>query len=157
MLGWKLLWSRVSGKRRSLICPGESQSQLPLPNAPQYGGSLDPDPEILIHAHLGLDATFFFRKLSIYLEIGAFAVCLFFWNNSVCLFIYVAERRSRSIWTSKNTPNLTVPLEDFHFLTVHGDGAFTDGVWVSLFSLFISLFVFLCVRKLTTWQAAQYL
>lgn len=45
---------------------------------PNYGGSLDPDPEILIHAQFGLAATFFFQKLSIYLEIGAFAFCNFF-------------------------------------------------------------------------------
>lgn len=65
---------------------------------------MDPDPEILIHARFGLTATFFFQKLSIYLEIGAFAFCMFFWNNSD-LFIYLCCRKKiKKYLNFKKTP-----------------------------------------------------
>lgn len=94
------------------------------------------------------------RCISFCIFSGMIMICLFI-SLFVYLFICIAEKRSRSIWTSRKPTHLTVPLENFHFLRVHG--VFTGGVWVSLFSLIISLSIFLCAWKLTTWQAAQYL
>lgn len=154
MLGWKL-GLKVSGKGRPLICP-----KLGPSFHTQVWWQLGPWPRNPYSCLVWISCYFFPPKAINITRSKCICFLYFFWNDSdlfVCLFVYIALKRSSSVWTSKKPPHLTVPLENFHFLRVHGDGAFTGGVWVSLFSLFISLFIFLCVWKLMTWQAAQYL
>lgn len=107
VLGWKLLGSRASGKRRPLICPSGSRSQLPFPSMWQLG----PWPRNPYSCPLWISCYFFLPKAVNISKNRCICFLYFFCNDNdsfICLFMYLLILREdkESIRTSKIKPHI---------------------------------------------------